>query len=338
MSAAKHTALNLTADDLRAMYRIMLLARACDERANILYRQGKIAFTVTGIGHEGAQVGAAWALRAGHDIVFPYYRDTAVVLTLGMTPREIMLGEFARADDPSSGGRQMPKHWGHRRLNIMTGSSPVATQIPQAAGAALAVRMQGEDRVVWVSFGDGAVSRGDFHEGVNFAAIHKLPVVFFCENNRYAISVPFSKQSPVPNVADRAAAYGIPGVVVDGCDVLEVYRVTKEAVERARRGEGPTLIEALTYRLDAHTTNDDDRRYRSREEVERAWHEYDPLRRFAAYLKEHAVLSDDEIAAAEAWAKHEAAQAAKEAEAAPPPDGPSALRHVYAEEVQAAWG
>lgn len=317
------------------MYRTMVLARALDERANILYRQGKIAFTVTGIGHEGAQVGATWALRAGMDVVMPYYRDTAVVLALGMTPEEIMLGEFARAADPSSGGRQMPKHWGHKALNIPTGSSPVATQIPQAAGLGLAIKLKQEDKVVWVSFGDGAVSRGDFHEGVNFAAIHNLPVIFFCQNNRYAISVPFEKQSPVQNVATRALAYGIPGVTVNGADVLEVYRVTREAVERARRGEGPTLIEALTYRLDPHTTNDDDRKYRPREEVERAWHEQDPVRRLREYLLAHALASSAELEAMEERARQEASDAALAAEAAPPPEGPTALRHVYAEEGSA---
>lgn len=329
----RHEELNLTADDLHEMYRYMVLARACDERANILYRQGKIAFTVTGIGHEGAQIGAAMALRRGHDIVLPYYRDTSVVMALGMTANEIMLGEFGRAADPNSGGRQMPKHWGSRRLNIVTNSSPVATQITHAAGLALAARLKGEDRVVWVSFGDGAVSRGDFHEGLNFAAIHKLPVIFFCENNLYAISVPFDKQSPVPNVADRAPAYGIPGVIVDGSDALESYRVTKEAVDRARRGEGPTLIEAKTYRLDPHTTNDDDRKYRSREEVEK-WRENDPIQLLGSYMIEQGLLSEQDAQELAEWAKDEAAEAARYAEAAPAPEGPTALEHVYAEEVR----
>lgn len=334
MNAAPHVALDLNADDLHKIFRTMVLARACDERANILYRQGKIAFTVTGIGHEGASAGSAWALRAGYDYVIPYYRDTSVVLTLGMTPKEIMLGEFARADDPSSGGRQMPKHWGYKRLGIVTGSSPVATQVSHAAGLGLAAKLKQEDRVVWVSFGDGAVSRGDFHEGLNFAAIHKLPVIFVCQNNRYAISVPFSKQSPVANVADRASAYGIPGVIVDGSDALEVYRVTQEAVERARRGEGPTLIEAITYRLDPHTTNDDDRKYRSRDEVQEAWQQMDPIRRLASYLIENDVLTQAQIDEVMEWAKEEAAEAARFAEAAPEPEGPTALSHVYAEEAR----
>lgn len=336
MITARHEDLNLATEQLIEMYRTMLLARACDERANILYRQGKIAFTVTGIGHEGAQVGAAWALRGGNHITLPYYRDTSVVLALGMTAEEIMLGEFARAADPSSGGRQMPKHWGCRRLNIITASSPVATQISHAAGLALAVKLKGEDRAVWVSFGDGAVSRGDFHEGVNFAAIHKLPVIFFCQNNLYAISVPFEKQSPVPNVADRAAAYGIPGVIVDGSDVFDVYAKTREALERALRGEGPTLIEAKTYRLDAHTTNDDDRKYRSEEEVEK-WRAKDPIVVFGRYLIEHGVLTEAEAADLAEQAKAEAREAAVRAEAAADPEGPTALDHVYAEEAERPW-
>lgn len=338
MSTLRHEALNLTVEDLHAMYRTMLLARACDERANILYRQGKIAFTVTGIGHEGAQIGAAWALRRGQnqDATLPYYRDTAVVLALGMSARDLMLGEFARAQDPSSGGRQMPKHWGARHLNIITASSPVATQITHAAGLGLANKLKGHDGVVWVSFGDGAVSRGDFHEGVNFAALHKLPVIFFCENNLYAISVPFDKQSPVPNVADRAAAYGIPGVIIDGSDVLEAFAMTKQAVDRARRGEGPTLLEAKTYRLDPHTTNDDDRKYRSRTEVDE-WRQRDPIRVFGEYMIEHGILSPSEVETFAESAREEAAEAARFAEAAPEADGATALDHVYAEEVRPTW-
>lgn len=336
VSIAQHEALDLTPEQLLEMYEYMHLARACDERANILYRQGKIAFTVTGIGQEAAQIGATWALDRTQDYTIPYYRDTSVVLALGMTARELMLAEFGRAEDPNSGGRQMPKHWGAKHLNIITNSSPVATQIPHAAGLGLAIKLQKKSGVVWVSFGDGAVSRGDFHEGLNFAAIHKLPVILFCENNLYAISVPFEKQSPVPNVADRASAYGIPGIVVDGSDILETYRVTKEAVERARNGEGPTLIEAKTYRFDPHTTNDDDRKYRSPDEVEQ-WRQRDPIVLFEEYLLEHNIITKEKSEEIAAWAKQEAMEAAQYAEAAAPPNGPSALRNVYAEEVEHAW-
>ncbi len=327
----KYASLGLTAQDLRQMFRLMLLARAFDERISILVRQNKIEFAVLGVGQEAAQVGAAWALRPGIDWACPYYRDIGVVLTLGMSVYEAMLGEFARADDPCSGGRQMPKHWSYRRLRIFTGSSPVATQIPHAVGLALAARLQGEDSVVFVSFGEGATSKGDFHEGVNFAAIHRLPVIFFCENNRYAISVPYEKQVPVAQVAARAAAYGIPGVSVDGNDVLAVYEAMREAVARARSGEGPTLVEACTYRLVPHTSNDDDRRYRSRAEVE-AWRERDPIPRFERLLVEAGLLTPEEATRMREEVAQEVLAAAERAERAPEPDPESATAHVYGEE------
>ncbi len=198
-------------------------------------------------------------MRPGTDVWLPYYRDLGVVLTAGMTPYEVFLGVFAKADDPSSGGRQMPAHWGSRRLGIISGSSPIATQVPHAAGIACAARYRGEDTVVGCWFGDGATSEGDWHEGLNFSGIHRLPVIFVCENNQYAISVPQSKQMAVKDVASRAEGYGFPGVVVDGNDVLACYGAMKRAHERARAGEGPTLIECKTYRFMPHTSDDDDK-------------------------------------------------------------------------------
>ncbi len=250
------------------MYRTMVTARLVDEAAFRLNRQGKAPFVVPVSGHEGCQVGTGWPLRPGQDIWVPYYRDVAIVLIAGMTPYEIFLGLFAKAEDPSSGGRQMPSHWGSRRLGIISHSSPIATQIPHAAGIAYAAKYRGEDAVVGCWFGEGATSAGAWHEGLNFAGIHKLPVVFVCENNYYAISVGQPLQMAIENVADRAAGYGFPGVVVDGNDVLASFAAMKTAVERARAGEGPTLIEAKTYRFFPHTSDDDDRSYRSREEVQ----------------------------------------------------------------------
>jgi 2-oxoisovalerate dehydrogenase E1 component alpha subunit len=186
----------------------------------------------------------------------------------------------------------MPAHFGCRRLNIVTGTSPVATQIPQAAGIALAAKLRGEDTVVVTSFGEGSTSEGDFHEGLNWAGIHRLPVIFFCENNQYAISVPLDLQMPVENVADRAAGYGMPGVIVDGNDVLAVYHAARQAVMRARSGEGPTLLEAKTYRPVPHSSDDDDRSYRSREEV-MIWKKRDPILRFETYLEEHGLLGTE---------------------------------------------
>ena len=330
VSDNRHTKLGLTDADLMEIYRTMLVARAFDERTSILFTQGKIPFTVSGQGHEAAQVAAAKCLRPGRDWVLPYYRDIGVVLTLGMSLREVMLFEFGKAADPNSGGRQMPKHWGMKRLKIMTQSSPVATQLPHACGLAWAMRVKREKGIVWVSFGDGVTSKGDFHEGLNFAGIHKLPIVFYCENNYYAISVPFSKQSPVERVSDRASAYGMPGVSVDGNDVFEVYQATREAVNRALAGEGPTLIEARTYRFMSHTSNDDDRRYRSKEEVEE-WKRKDPIPRLTAYLKRLGLLDDQEDQRMKAEIEREVREAAQWAEAQPDPDPASVASYVYAE-------
>jgi 2-oxoisovalerate dehydrogenase E1 component alpha subunit len=224
----------------------------------------------------------------------------------------------------------MPAHWGSRRLGIITGSSPIATQVPHAAGVAYAVRYRGEDAVVGCWFGDGATSEGDWHEGMNFAGIHRLPVVFICENNRYAISVPQSKQMAVEDVAVRAEGYGFPGVVVDGNDVLACYRAAKEAVERARSGGGPTLIECKTYRFYSHTSDDDDRTYRSREEVEAARHQ-DPLLRFGAYLRGHGLLDEGAEERLRAEVKAEVEEAVDRAWNAPDPDPSTLLRHVFAE-------
>jgi 2-oxoisovalerate dehydrogenase E1 component alpha subunit len=327
---SRHAALGLTDEDVLAMYETMVLSRALDERMWVLQRAGKAAFVISGQGHEGAQVGAAWTLRPGHDFLHPYYRDLAMCLVLGMTPREVMLSLLAKAEDPTSGGRQMPGHWGHPKLKIISGSSPVGTQIPQAAGLALASKIRGEDVVTLVSFGEGATSTGDFHEGLNFAGIHKLPVVFFCENNQYAISVSLDKQVAGGSVAARAACYGFPGAQVDGMDVLAVYEVVQEAVARARRGEGPTLVEALVYRFVPHSSDDRDTLYRSREEIQ-AWRERDPISMLGSYLREAGLLTNELEAEIQARVKVQVNDATDYAEAAPYPRTEDLMKHVYAE-------
>lgn len=327
---AKHQTLGLSSDDLLSMYRTMLTARLCDEAAFRLNRQGKAPFVVPVSGHEGCQIGTAWALERGRDIWLPYYRDVGVVLVAGMTPFEIFLGLFAKADDPSSGGRQMPSHWGSRRLGIISHSSPIGTQLPHASGVAYAVKYRGEDSVVACWFGEGATSEGAWHEGLNFAGVHELPVIFVCENNRYAISVPQKKQMAIENVADRAAGYGFPGVVVDGNDVLACYGAMKEAVARARASEGPTLIEAKTYRFQPHTSDDDDRAYRTREEVEEA-RRHDPLIEFSAYLKERALIDDSGIETLTAEVKVDVDRQIDRAWNAPDPDPDTLARHLFAE-------
>lgn len=331
LSDTSHEALGLIPDDLLAMYRTMLTARLVDEAAFRLNRQGKAPFVVPVSGHEGCQIGTAWALERGRDVWLPYYRDLGVVLVAGMTPYEVFLGLFAKADDPTSGGRQMPAHWSSRRLGIISGSSPIGTQIPHAAGIAYAVKYREEDAVVASWFGEGATSEGDWHEGLNFAGIHRLPVVFICENNRYAISVEQSKQMAVENVADRAAAYGFPGVVVDGNDVLACFAAMKEAVARARSGGGPTLIECKTYRFQPHTSDDDDRTYRSREEVEKA-RLHDPVSRFATYLTEQGLARNEEIASIAEEVKAELDVSIDKAWNAADPDPATLTRHVFRED------
>jgi len=325
----RHTALGLDAGDLLGMYRTVLLARLLDQKIWSLNRMGKAPFVVSGQGQEGAQVGSAWALRGGDDVVLPYYRDIGVVLTLGMSAAEVLLAVFARAADPSSGGRQMPNHWGSARLGLITGSSPIATQLPHAAGLAYAARLRHQDQVVVSYFGEGATSKGDFHEALNFAGIHSLPCVFVCENNGYAISVPVARESAVDNVADRAHGYGFGGIIVDGNDPLDVYAATHQAVRRARAGEGPTLLECKTYRYKAHTSDDDDRSYRTAEEVE-AWQKKDPLRRIRQYLIEQRLLPEADEVRIEAELRAEVDEAARRAEAMPFPEPATAWTRVFA--------
>ncbi|QYG95043.1 hypothetical protein HC251_23175 [Iamia sp. SCSIO 61187] len=333
----RHTELGLSTDDLLGMYRTILLARLLDLKIWSLNRMGKAPFVVSCQGHEGCQVGSTWALRAGHDPVLPYYRDTGVMLTLGMTAEEVLLGVFARAADPCSGGRQMPNHWGSSRLGVISGSSPIATQLPHAAGIAYAAKLRGEDKVVVSYFGEGATSKGDFHEALNFAGIHSLPCVFICENNGYAISVPMTQESAVDDVADRAHSYGFGGVIVDGNDPLDVYAATHQALRRARAGDGPTLIECKTYRIRAHTSDDDDRTYRTPEEVE-AWRKKDPLRQFRQYLIEQRLLPEADEVAIEAEVKAEVDEAAKRAEAMPFLEASTATSMVFARPVRPTRG
>ncbi|HZV50306.1 MAG TPA: thiamine pyrophosphate-dependent dehydrogenase E1 component subunit alpha [Candidatus Dormibacteraeota bacterium] len=326
---ARHSALGLEPERLLTMYRQMLLARALDQRAWTLNRQGKAPFVISCQGHEAAQVAAAAALRPGVDWVVPYYRDLALCLALGMTAREFMLSVLARADDPGSGGRQMPAHFSLRRARVVTVSSTVATQVVHAAGIAYASRLRGLDEVTLTTLGEGSTSRGDWHEALNFAGVHRLPLICLVEDNGYAISVPRRLQMPVVSVAERARGYGMAGVDVDGGDPLAVYEAMGGAVRRARAGEGPTLIRARCGRITSHSSDDDQRRYRPPEELEEVLRS-DPIDRFRAYLREEALLTeeDEERLRRECLAEVEAAVEA--AEAAPPPDPADLERHVYA--------
>ncbi len=286
-----HSALGLSDDQLIDIYRKMLLARKLDERVWALNRQGRVPFVVSVAGHEGTQVGAAFALDPERDWSLPYYRDVAFNLAMGISPEDLFLGVFAKGSDPANAGRQMPNHWSEPDLNIFSHSSVIATQFPHACGIAQQLKSTGSDGVVMVSSGEGATSEGDFHEAMNFAGLHKLPVVFLVENNLYAISTP-TREEVAGTVAARAGGYGMPGVAVDGNDVLAVYGVMSAAVQRARSGDGPSLVEAKTYRYYAHTSDDDDKVYRTAEEVE-LWRRKDPILVLKQYLVESRLLGED---------------------------------------------
>jgi len=325
----RHHDLGLSDDNVLEMYEMMLLARRIDERMWLLNRAGKIPFVISCQGQEAAQVGAAFALNRNEDYVLPYYRDLGVVLSFGMTAKEIMLSGFAKAEDPNSGGRQMPGHFGQKKNRIVTGSSPVTTQVPHAVGIALAARMAGENSVSFVTFGEGSSNQGDFHEGANFASVHKLPVIFMCENNKFAISVPLSKQLGCEKISDRGIGYGMPGITVDGNDPLAVYKVVKEAAERGRRGEGPTLIETICYRITPHSSDDDDRSYRTQEEISEA-KTNDPLISFLTYLKDAGVMDEQKELEMNKRVKLQVDEATDYAEKAPYADPKHVMNYVYA--------
>jgi 2-oxoisovalerate dehydrogenase E1 component alpha subunit len=321
----------LDAQTLRAMYRHMLRSRVLDERMWVLNRQGRAPFWISAMGHEAIQVAVGMNMEPGRDWLAPYYRDLALTLVLGMTPRDHLLSVLAKAEDPNSGGRQMPAHYGSRAHNIISTGSPVTTQLLHAAGIALAFRMRGEDSVCVTAFGEGSTSGGDFHEALNFAATHSLGVVFVVENNGYAISVPVEKQMPTPHVSDRAQAYGIPGVSIDGNDAIACYRAARDAVQRARSGAGPTLLEANVHRLTSHSSDDDQRRYRSAEDLE-AERKQDCLPRFRALLEDLGVLILGDSDAMRAELIVELDEATTYAEAAADPLPETAMLHVYAED------
>ena len=327
-AAEIHPQFDLSNQALVDLWYKMVLARRIAERWFILNRQGRAPFVITGQGHEATQVGTAAALTPGKDWAVPYYRDIGVVLVLGMTPYELMLNVFAKADDPNSGGRQMPTHWSHRDLRIVSGSSVVATQVPIAAGVAWAAKLRGEDSVTVAYLGEGSTNQGDFHEGLNFASVQRLPLIVVVENNGYAITEQQEKEMAIQDVADRAAAYGIPGVVVDGNDLLEVYRTMQWAVHQARTGHGPTLLEAKTYRTVPHSSDDDDRRYRTREELE-LWLKRDPIDRFRKLLIDDGVLTDEHAEQLLNDATEEIRAAQAQAEDRADPDPATLLDHLF---------
>ena len=311
------------------LHRWMCMAKALDDRMHILVKQGRAPFVGSSRGHEGIQVASTAAIGAA-DWLVPHYRALANSIVRGLTMKEWMLAVFAKAADPLSGGRNIPGGcFSYRALKIAPVSQVVASWIPKASGIAYAAKLRGEGSVTLCTFGDGATSQGDFHEGVNFAAVHHLPVVFVCENNSYAISVPIRLQMANPNVADRAAGYGIPGVTVDGTDVPTCYAVCREAVDRARRGEGPTLVDAKIWRINSHTSEDNQLKYRTKEEIADA-SEHDPIERYVAWLIERGWIASEEAASVQAECDREASDAADWAEQQPDPAPEDALTNVFA--------
>jgi len=320
---------------LREWFHYMLLGRQIDYRFQVLNRQGRAPFIISCAGHEAAQIGAGWPLKPKYDWLAPYYRDVVLCMRVGMTPLDLMLAVLAKSADPASGGKQTPGHFSDSRLNITSGGSPVATQMVRGAGVAYALKMDGTDKVLMTCYGEGAGAEGDAHEAFNFAAIYKLPEVFVCENNGFAISTPFRKEYAIDYVAQRAAGYGFPGVTVDGRDPVTCYVVSKEAVARARAGEGPTLIECLVDRLGAHSSEDDQRRYRTQEEIE-LLAQNDCLEQFKKRLIEENVLSASEVAQHEEQVKEDVTQVTREGMDSPDPAPEDALTNVYAIEVPKA--
>jgi 2-oxoisovalerate dehydrogenase E1 component subunit alpha len=322
---AVHREFGLSDADALEIYYGMLVSRKLSEAALKLAFQGSIDVAIPSDGHEAAQIASMRALRAS-DPVYLFYRSVPAAYARGMTAREIFLDYFGRADGPSSGGKNLAGHWAKRELNLMSVSGSVATQIPHAVGSALAAKLRGEDSVSVAYFGDGGSSKSDFHEGLNFAAVHQLPVVLFCENNGVAISVPFEKQSPVRSVADRAVGYAVVGISVDGSDPLQVFRVMREAVEGARAGQGPALIEARVTRLGQHTSQVGDTRDSHEMAAARR---HDPIPRFGRYLSHHGLLDDTLHAELVVRADREVGDAVDFARQAAPPPVERAFRDVY---------
>ncbi len=319
----------ITTDDLVDYFTKMVQVRTLDERIWALNRQGKVPIAASCQGHEAAQLGSLMAAhKDAHCFLFPYYRDLALKMAVGLTPTQVMLSFMGKEGDPYSNGRQFPLQGADLPHNVIQISNVVGAQLTQAVGYSMGCRMLGDDTVVLVYFGDGGSSQGETHEAMNFAGVHRLPVVFICENNHYAISTHQSRQMAIDDVAARAAGYGFPGFTVDGMDLVQCYEATREAISHARR-QGPVLLEMKVERLMPHTTDDDDTRYRSKEELEAA-RQRDPLSNLATFLLEQGILSQDQIEEIKATALHEVNEATDAADAASPPDAATLQELVYA--------
>jgi pyruvate dehydrogenase E1 component alpha subunit/2-oxoisovalerate dehydrogenase E1 component alpha subunit len=312
--------------DLRALHRHMLKLRLLDQRMLSLQRQGRIGFYGMATGQEASITGAAYPLRPS-DWIFHALRETGVCLWRGTTVKELVCQLIGNRGDVLM-GRQMPMHFSDRRVNSVAWSSVIGTQLPQAVGAAMAAKLRGTSDVMVGFIGDGGTSAGDFHAAMNFAAVYRAPVVIVCQNNQWAISVPISAQTRSSSIAIKAVAYGMPGIRVDGNDLLAVISAVGEAVDRARAGGGPTLVELVTFRIGGHSSSDDPTRYRDASQVQ-YWEQRDPVRRFEAFLRAQGLLSDADLAAWSDEVNAEISQAITEAEALPPPAIDTMFADVY---------
>ncbi|HEX3464898.1 MAG TPA: thiamine pyrophosphate-dependent dehydrogenase E1 component subunit alpha [Candidatus Elarobacter sp.] len=329
MAIGTPSATELTREQYLKLFRDMQTQRAVDTRGFQLNRQGKIGIAMGSEGHEAVQAGTGLAFERGKDLLYPYYRNTGIILACGFPLVDLFRSQLARAKD-TTGGRSIINHVTAKALGIASISSIIAAQCTHAVGAAWALKREGaRDRVVFCQFGEGATSQGEWHEAMNFAAVHALPVVFLCENNQWAISTHISKQMRVDTVAARAAGYGMRGMTCDGFDPVAVYATVREARAHAARGDGPVLVEAKCYRFLSHTTDDDDRTYRTRDEV--AEHRpNDPVPKFERYLLNRAILTEDEAKSIKREITDLVNRTTDEVEAEPYPAPETLYGNVYA--------
>ncbi len=319
---------NIPREDLLKLYRAMVKTRAYDQRMITLQRQGRLGFYLGSTGEEAATVGSAFALRES-DWIFPCYREQGAYIWRGITIQEMTNQCYGNALDGTK-GRQMPVHYSFRHKNIVSISSPLATQLPQAVGAAYAAKLKKEDTVVLTYFGEGSTSEGDFHVGLNFAGVWNVATIFFCRNNGWAISTPREIQTASETFAQKAQAYGVEGVLVDGNDIFAVIEVTRRAVEKARNGGGPTMIEAVTYRVGPHSTSDDPSGYRNEEDV-KAWEKKDPIERFRRYLSKVGLWNQNFEDKLQEELKLEIMTAIEIAEKAPAPTPETIFEDVFSD-------
>jgi pyruvate dehydrogenase E1 component alpha subunit len=321
----------LSLEDLKKIYRTMVLTRTLDIKCMNMQRQGRIGFYVPCAGQEATQIGSAIAINPD-DWTVPTYRDQGVALIRGLDLRRMIAHLMGNSSDAME-GKQMPNHWGYKEINFLSVASPIAAHLPVATGIAISMKLRKRNTVVLAYHGDGATSEGDFHCAYNFAGVYKAPIVFVCENNGWAISLPVTRQTRSNTLAIKAEAYGFDGVRVDGNDVLAVYSATKEAVNRARGGGGPMMIECLTYRMGPHSTSDDPNRYRTKEEIE-FWRKRDPIERFKNYLEKRGIWSAEFEASVRSEIENEINRAIEEEEKVALPPFSSMFSDVFSDKPE----